>query len=120
MNDVLDNIPKWTHCTIYADGLVIWCSEEYITVTVRMMEVLKRFGSTEKWLATITPPLPPPPPPKKKKAHKVFSLATKEQRAHLQVNGYGLPQDKTPTYLRRTFDPRITWKQQTDKYIARA
>ena len=31
-----------------------------------------------------------------------------------------LPQDKTPTSLAKSFDPRMTWKQQIDKCTARA
>ena len=66
----------------------------------------------QKWLVTINA--------RKKATYTIFSLATKEQKAHLQVNAHELPQDTTPTYLGITFDPRMTWKQQINKYTTRA
>ena len=39
-----------------------------------------------------------------KTAYTIFSLATKEQNVHIQVNNHALPQDKTPTYLGVTFN----------------
>ena len=52
--------------------------------------------------------------------HKIFSLATKEQSANLQIGGHTLPQDRTPTYLGVMFDPRMTWKSQIEKCTTQA
>ena len=29
---ITKDIPKWTHGAIYAHDLVIWCSEQYMTI----------------------------------------------------------------------------------------
>ena len=55
MNDVLKDMPKWIHGAIYADDLVIWCSEQYLTTaTVRIQEALKKIEDwTRKWMVSL-------------------------------------------------------------------
>jgi hypothetical protein len=79
---------------------------------VRIQEALRKIETwTKKWLVTINA---------RKTTYTIFSLATKEQSARLQVNGHVLPQDKSPTYLGITFDPRMTWRHQINKCTERA
>ena len=113
MNDILDDMPSWIHGAIYADDLVIWCSEQYVsTAGVRMQEALKKIERwTKKWMVKIN---------EKKTTYTIFSLATKIQSAKLEIAGHALLQDKAPTYLGVTFDPRLTWKNQINKCTARA
>ena len=47
--------------------------------------------------------------------YTVFSLSNKEQTVNLNLEGQNLKQDKCPTYLGITFDPRLTWKHQIEK-----
>nr|KAG5698628.1 hypothetical protein BaRGS_003142 [Batillaria attramentaria] len=113
MNDILDDSKAWIQGAIYADDLVIWCSEECVTTaTVRIQEALKKLERwTKKWLVKINA---------KKTTYTIFSLTTKETKANLQISGHTLQQDKAPTYLGITFDPRLTWKHQIDKVTKRA
>ena len=49
INDILDDIPAWIHGAIYADGLVIWCSKQYITTaTIRIQEALNKIDTWTK------------------------------------------------------------------------
>ena len=50
-----------------------------------------------------------------KTTYTVFSLSNKEQTVNLKLEGQKLKQDKCPTYLGITFDPRLTWKHQIEK-----
>jgi hypothetical protein len=43
MNDLIPKLPKGVHTTLYADDLVLWCTEEYATTaTYRMPIVLDK------------------------------------------------------------------------------
>ena len=107
INDILKDIPRWIHGAIYADDLVIWYSDEYITTAnIRMQEALV---SIEKW-TKLNP---------KKTTYTIFSLANKELKANLLIDGNKLPLDEEPTYLGITFDRRMTWKAQIDKSTRR-
>ena len=113
MNDVLRENPRWIHGAIYADDLVIWCSAEYLTTaTVRIQEALRKLeGWTKRWLVSLNT---------KKTSYTIFSLSTRNQNTRLVIGGHALPQDKSPTYLGVTFDPRMTWKHQVDRCTMRA
>ena len=113
MNDIMKDLPKWIHGAIYADDLVIWCSEEYLTTAnVRIQEALTKIEEwTRKWLVTLNA---------KKTTYTIFSLSTRPQTAVLKVGGHAVPQDNTPTYLGVTFDPKMTWKQQINKCSTKA
>ena len=83
MNDIMKEI----HGAIYADDLVIWCSEQYATTAaVRKQEALRKIEDwTKKWLVSLN---------SKKTTYTVFSLTTKEQSANLQIGGYS--QERNP------------------------
>ncbi|RUS91759.1 hypothetical protein EGW08_000467 [Elysia chlorotica] len=113
INDIVKDLPRNVHGAIYADDLVLWCSEEYTsTANYRLQEALNTLEKwTKQWLMTIN---------SAKTTYTVFSLSTKKQKVTLKLNGQALPAEDNPTYLGVTFDKRLTWKEQTEKAEARA
>ena len=108
INDIVRDLPKNVKGAIYADDLVIWCSEEHIsTANYRIQEALRVLQEwTKKWLVKINP---------RKTTYTIFSLSPGNLTANLVINGQTLPKDDNPTYLGVTFDKRMTWKQQIGK-----
>ena len=113
INDIVRDLPRNVQGAIYADDLVLWCTEEYLTTAnYRLQEALKILENwTKMWLQTINP---------KKTTYTIFSLSTKNQTDTLKISGQTIPEEKNPTYLGVTFDRRLTWKQQTEKVETRA
>ena len=113
INDIVGDMPCKVQGAIYADDLVLWCSEEYLsTANYRMQQALNTLeGWTNQWLVKIN---------SRKTTYTIFSLSTKEQKATLHINGQTLLAEDNPTYLGVTFDKRLTWRQQTEKAEARA
>ena len=113
INDIIRDLPRKVQGAIYADDLVLWCSEEHITTAnfrlQQALDVLERW--TKQWLVKINA---------KKTTYTVFSLSPKEQKATLHINGQTLLAEDNPTYLGVTFDKRLTWKKQTEKAESRA
>ena len=91
INDIVGDMPRKVQRAIYADDLVLWCSEEHLsTANYRMQQALNTLeGWTNQWLVKIN---------SRKTTCAIFN----------------------PTYLGVTFDKRLTWKQQTEKAEARA
>ena len=112
INDIIGKLPRKVQGAIYADDLVLWCSEEYLTTAnYRLQQALNVLeGWTKQWLVKINA---------KKTTYTVFSLSTKEQKATLRINGQTLLAEDNPTYLGVTFDRRLTWRQQSKKTEAR-
>ena len=108
INDMTRELPRRIHSAVYADDLVIWCSEEYITTAnYRMQQALNALENwTKKWLVKVNAT---------KTTYTIFSLSTKEQRVSLKIGTQELAPDDNPTYLGVTFDKRLTWKPQTQK-----
>ena len=115
INDIMKDIPNRIQGAIYADDLVLWCSEEYLsTARTRMQEALNALNNwTKTWLVKIN---------SNKTTYTVFSLSTKEQNKStiLQIDDNILKKEDHQTYLGITFDPKLTWKQQTEKTERRA
>ena len=115
INDIMKDMSNRIQGAIYADDLVLWCSEEYLTTArFRMQEALNVLNSwTKKWLVKLNA---------SKTTYTVFSLSTKEQNktTTLQIDGIALKKEDCQTYLGVTFDPKLTWKQQTEKTEKRA
>ena len=113
INDIVGDMPRKVQGAIYADDLVLWCSEEHLsTANYRMQQALNTLeGWTNRWLEKIN---------SRKTTYTIFSLSTNEQKATLHINGQTLLAEDNPTYLGVTFDKRLTWKQQTEKAEARA
>ena len=108
INDIIKDLPRKVQGAIYADDLVLWCSEEHLTTAnYRLQQALNLLESwTKQWLVKINP---------SKTTYTVFSLSPKKQEAKLCINGQTLLAEDNPTYLGVTFDRRLTWKQQTQK-----
>ena len=113
INDIVRDMPRKVQGAIYADDLVLWCSEEHLsTANYRMQQALNTLeGWTNQWLVKIN---------SRKTTYTIFSLSTKEQKATLHINGQTLLAEDNPTYLGVTFDKRLTCRQQTKKAEARA
>ena len=113
INDIVRELPRNVHGAIYADDLVLWCSEEHLTTAnYRLQEALKILETwTKKWLVKVN---------SRKTTYTIFSLSPREQKATLKLSGQTLLAEDNPTYLGVTFDKRLTWKQQTEKAEARA
>ena len=76
---------------IYTDDLVLWCSEEHLTIAnCRLQQALNILeGWTKQWLVRINP---------RKTTYTIFSLSTKEQKANLHSNDQPLLAEDNPTY----------------------
>jgi hypothetical protein len=55
MNNLIPTLPKGIQAALYADDLVLWCSEEYATTaTYRMQQVLNKITEWKNnWCITI-------------------------------------------------------------------
>ena len=91
-----------------ADDLALICSEDsLILAQKRLQTTLDRLDQwTTDWSMKVNAT---------KTTYTVFSLSNKEQTVNLKLEGQNLKQDKCPTYLGVTFDPRLTWKHQIEK-----
>ena len=113
INDIIPELPKGVHAALYADDLVLWCSEEYATTaTYRMQLALDKItGWTSTWCVTIN---------KEKSSATLFTLSTKAQPGKLTLDNTLLQYEDQQTYLGVTFDKRMTWKQQVQSAEAKA
>ena len=104
INDIVSDMPRKFLGALYADDLVLWCSEEHLTTAnYRLQQALNILeGWTKQWLVRINP---------RKTTYTIFSLSTKEQKATLHINGQTLLAGDNPSYRGVTFDKRLTWKQ---------
>ena len=73
-------MPKGVKGAMYADDLVLWCSEEYIsTANFRLREALLQLEKwTKEWVVRVNAG---------KTTYTVFTLSTKEQKVNLVFNG---------------------------------
>ena len=113
INDLVPELPKGIHAALYADDLVLWCTEEYATTaTYRMQLALDRLSAwTNTWCVTIN---------KEKSSATLFSLSTKAQPGNLTLEDATLQCKDQQTYLGVTFDKRLTWKQHIQNAEAKA
>ena len=113
IKDILEKMPKGVKGAMYADDLVLWCSEIKIsTANFRLREALQQLERwTKDWVVKVNAG---------KTTYTVFTISTKEQKVNLVFNGLILKEDKTPVYLGVTFDPRLTWKEQLQKNKTKA
>ena len=73
VNDIIAELPRKIHSALYADDMVLWCSEEYIiTDNCRMQQALEVLESwTKKWSVKVN---------STKTTYTVSSLSPKEQK----------------------------------------
>ena len=102
IDDLLAEMPNGIKTALYADDLVMWCTEEYATTaTYRMQQAVNALASwSGKWNVSIN---------KEKSSTTLFTL-THQTAGSIVLGDTILKQDNQPTYLGVTFDPKQTWK----------
>ena len=112
MNDLIPKLPKGVHTTLYADDLVLWCTEEYATTaTYRIPIVLDKVVTwAEQWYLPLT----------EKKQLELSSYSPKIQPGRLTLDDTPLKIKEQQIYLDVTFDKRMTWKQHITSVEAKA
>lgn len=103
INDIVAELPRGVHAALYADDLVLWCSEEYATTaTYRIQIALENVAAwAESWCVTIN---------REKSTATLFTLSTKAKPGKLTLGNATLRYEDQQTYLGVTFDKRMTWK----------
>ena len=113
VNDIIAELPRKIQTALYADDVVLWCSEKYITTASnrkqQALEVLECL--TKKWSVKVN---------STKTTYTVFSLSPKEQKVTLRLRNQTLNAEDNLTYLGVTFDKRLTCKQHTQRTESRA
>ena len=112
INDVVKELPKGVKAALYADDLVLWCTEEYTTTAAhRMQMALDKISAwTEKWCLQIN---------KEKSVASLFTL-TQQKPQPLTLGDTPLIYEDEPTYLGVTYDKHLTWKAQIKNAEAKA
>ena len=102
IDDLLTKLPRGIKAALYADDLVIWCTEEYATTaTYRMQQAVNALAAWAKeWNVSIN---------KEKSSTTLFTL-TQQKAGPIRLDGTRLKEDDHPTYLGVTFDRTQTWK----------
>ena len=113
INDLVAELPRGISAALYADDLVLWCSEEYATTAnYRMQQALNTIhGWAQQWCVSIN---------KEKSSATLFSLSTKKQMIKLKLGETEMQIENEQTYLGITLDKRQTWKPQIEKAETKA
>ena len=113
INDLVGEMPKGVQTALYADDLVLWCTEEYATTArYRMQLALDKLSEwTRNWCVSIN---------KEKSSATLFSLSTKTQSCTLTLENISLRCEDQQTYLGVIFDKRLTWKAYLQSAEAKA
>ena len=113
INDLVDDLPKGIKAALYADDLVLWCTEEHSsTATYRMQQAADKLHEWAlRWCVSIN---------KEKSSSTLFTLSTKQKAGIIKIGDTPLRNDSEPTYLGVTFDQRLTWKPQLAKAEGKA
>ena len=84
-----------------ADDLAILCTEKSLILAQERQQItLDRHGLwTKDWSMQVNAI---------ETNYTIFSLSTKQQTVKFKIGGQLLKQDKSPTFLGITFDPRLT------------
>ena len=113
INDLISEIPHGVRTAMYADDLVMWCTDEYATTaTKRMQRAADALTAwARKWCVSINT---------EKSSTTTFTLSQKQKSGKIYVEGKPLIEDNQPTYLGVTFDGRLTWRPQISKAETKA
>jgi ribonuclease HI/endonuclease/exonuclease/phosphatase family metal-dependent hydrolase len=113
INDLLPELPKGVKTALYADDLVMWCTEEHATTaTYRLQLAVDKLADwADDWCMKIN---------KEKSTTTLFTLSTKQKPGVIKLRDMPLRNDDEPTYLGVTFDRRLTWKPQIQRAEAKA
>ena len=109
---MIRELPNGIHAALYADDLVLWCTEEHVTTaTYRMQLALNRLTDwTNTWCVTIN---------KEKSSATLFTLR-KEEARQLTLDNTVLKYEEQQTYLGVTFDRRQTWRSHIEAAESKA
>ena len=107
INDIWKIKCRGVKGAIYADDLALLCSENNLgAAKERLQMTLDELSKwTEEWGMKVNA---------NKTTYTIFSLSTKRKEIKLTLYGKQLIEDQAPKYLGVKFDPRLTWKLQTD------
>ncbi|KAK7093030.1 hypothetical protein V1264_008689 [Littorina saxatilis] len=113
INDIVAELPRGVHAALYADDLVLWCSEEYATTaTYRIQIALESVAAwAESWCVTIN---------REKSTATLFTLSTKAKPGKLTLGNTTLKYEDQQTYLGVTFDKKMTWKPHINQAEGKA
>ena len=113
INDIVKDLPMRVKAALYADDLVLWCTEEEPgTAAYRMQLALDKINKwTKQWCITIN---------KDKSSTTLFTLSPKKDHRPLTLDGTKLNKEDQPTYLGITYDKRLTWNQHISGAEAKA
>ncbi|KAK7087559.1 hypothetical protein V1264_021593 [Littorina saxatilis] len=108
INDLLPELPKGVKAALYADDLVMWCTEEHsTTATYRLQLAADKLAAwADDWCVKIN---------LEKSTTTLFTLSPKQKPGVIKLGDTPLRNDDEPTYLGVTFDKRLTWKPQIQK-----
>jgi ribonuclease HI len=113
INDLVAELPHGIKVAMYADDLVIWCTEEYATVATkqiqRAIDALTLWAN--RWCVSINTD---------KCSKTLFTLSPKQKAGDIKIGEELLREDKQPTYLGVTFDDKLTWKEHINKATTKA
>jgi hypothetical protein len=104
MNDLVPELPNGVQAALYADDLVLWCSEEYATTAkYRIQTALDIVANwANEWCVTIN---------REKTTAILFTLSPNTQSVKLSMDDIHITMEDQQTYLGVTFDKRLTWKR---------
>ena len=113
INDLVKELPPGIKAALYADDLVMWCTAEHATTaTLKLQTAVDALSKWAKeWCVTIN---------NDKSSTTFFTLSPKQKPGTVLLDGTALREDKQPTYLGVTFDPRLTWKSHIEKAETKA
>ncbi len=103
IKDLVSYLPRGVKDALYADDLVIWCSEEFAsTATFRMQQAADKLSAwADDWCVQVNT---------EKSSTTLFTLSTKQKASTMNICGTPLTRMEEATYLGVTFDRRLTWK----------
>jgi ribonuclease HI len=103
INDLVSDLPRGIKAALYADDLVLWCSEEHATTaTYRMQQAADQLSAwADEWCVQVNTD---------KSCTTLFTLSPKQKARTINVSGAPLTEVEEATYLGVTFDKRLTWK----------
>ena len=98
IDDLLKKLPKGIKAVLFADDLVMWCTEKYATkATYRMQQAVNELATwANQWNVSIN---------KEKSSTTLFTL-TKQQAGSITLGDYPLKEDDQPTLLYFTLGDR--------------
>ncbi|KAK7110705.1 hypothetical protein V1264_014535 [Littorina saxatilis] len=108
INDLIETLPNGIHAALYADDLVMWCTEEHATTaTCRMQLAIDNLVAwAEDWNVSIN---------REKSSTTLFILSPKQKAGTIKQDGTSLKTEEEVTYLGVTYDKKQTWRPHIQK-----